>query len=272
MSGLMMASKGANFVTRAEAFRTDILPVKTRTYCPVTNLELVNMVEKISGEHGLTLIDEDLGMAGKNSQQFFATYIIQGKDFFDNQIKMMLGVVNSYDKTLTAKILFGSMVSICSNKSFYAGKGENGISSINSRKHTSQVFSEGNGLFYKLNKSLELVDHFCREQEKFCEQLKDRNLSRDEAYSTIVRSARSGVICKTNILSIADQWDFQENEYPDTEIDYNNWHKEFKPRNCYSLFNCYTESNKKRLEKNIVSASLDTLRLTEFFNKEFVLN
>ncbi len=261
MSGLMMV----NHVDRATAFRTDILPVKTKSYCPVTNEKLVNMVEKISGEHNLTLVDEDLGMAGKNSQQFFATYIVQGKDFFDNQIKMMLGVVNSYDKTLTAKILFGSMVSICSNKSFYADGGENGIRAIISRKHTSQVFSEGNGLFYKLNKSLELVDHFCREQEKFCEQLKDRNLSRNEAYSAIVRSARSGVIGKTNILDVADIYDDQVDEEKSC-------YDEFRSRTAYSLFNSFTESNKPRLEKNIVMASLDTLRLTEFFNKEFVLN
>jgi hypothetical protein len=269
---LMMASPGARFVTREEAFRTDILPARTRTYHPVTNEELVTMANKVAEEHGLTLLNEELGM-NKKKTQMFAMYEVEGKDFFDNQIKMMLGLINSYDGTLSAKTLFGSKVDICSNLSFWANTGENGIGSIVSRKHTNNVFSEGNGLWYRLNKSLEQIDTFCREQERFCEQLREEDLSKEKAYSTIVKSARAGVIGKTNILDVADIWDYQTEKYPDNEQEYKNeWHEEFRRKDCYSLFNCFTESNKSRIEKNPIAASLDTLKLTDFFNKEFALN
>jgi len=269
---LMMASPGARFVTREEAFRTDIIPVRTRTYHPVTNEELISMTHKVAEEHGLILTNEELGM-NKKKTQMFAMFEVEGKDFFDNQIKMMLGLINSYDGTLSAKSLFGSKVNICSNLSFYASSGENGISSMISRKHTNNVFSEENGLWYRLNKNLELVDTFCRKQERFCEQLKETELNKERAYSTIVRSAKEGVIGKTDILDVADIWDFQTERYPDSEEEYKNeWHEEFRNQDCYSLLNCFTQNNKSRIERNPVMASLDTLKLTSFFNKEFALN
>ena len=272
MSGLMMASKDGNFVDRAGAFRTDIIPAKTRTYQPVTNQELVLMTHKISDEFGLSLKDECLGMAGKNKEQFFATYIVEGKDFFDNQIQMMLGVVNSYDKTLTAQILFGQKVNICSNMSFSVSSGENGIKTKFRRKHTSNIFSEEDGLYYKLSKCFEQIDNFVRGQERFCEQLREHKITEDEAYSIVVRSARENVIGKTNILDICDLWDRQAS-YPNSEKEYaSDWHEDFRPRDTYSLFNCYTEKAKNRINRNPVAGNLDSLKLTNFFNKEFVMN
>ena len=271
MSELMMASKDGRHVTRVEAFRTDIIPERTRTYCPVTNRELVEMVHRISEEHGLTLVDEKLGLAAKN-MRMFGTYLIQGKDFFNNQIQMMLGIANSYDKSLAAKICWGQSIIVCSNLSFCAYGDETGMKSVVGHKHTNMIFG-GDGLNYRLNKSLELVDHFVRKQERFCERLREQELSKEKAYLTVVESARAGVIGKTNILGICDLWNYQTEKHPDTEEEYkNDWHEEFRRKDCYSLFNCFTESNKSRLERNMVSASLDTLKLTEFFNKEFVLN
>jgi len=267
---LMMASKDGRHVTREEAFRTDIIPVRTRTYTPVTNEEFVNMVHRVSEEHGLTLEDEQLGLSTKD-MRMFGTYVVKGKDFFNNQIQMMLGIANSYDKSLTAKICWGQRVMVCSNLSFCAYGDDDSMKSVVGHRHTSKIF-EGDGLNYRLNKSLELVDDFCRKQERFCEQLRDRSLTEDEAYATVVRSAKRGAIGKTSVVDICGLWDRQQN-YPDTEQEYQeNWHKEFMPRDAYSLFNCYTESNKSRIERNVVSASLDTLKVTSFFNKEFVLN
>ena len=202
--------------------------------------------------------------------QLFGTYTIKGRNFFGDQIRMKLGIANSYNKTLTAKICWGQEIIVCSNLSFSAYGGENGMSSISSHKHTNMIFGDS-GLWYRLNKSMEQIDNFCREQERFCEKLSDKNLSRDEAYSTIVRSARLGVIGKKSILDVADIYDKQA-EYPNSEEEYENYYESFKSRTSYSLFNAYTQNNKSRLEKNIVAASLDTLKLTEFFNKEFVLN
>ena len=270
MSNLMMASPDGKHVTREEAFRTDIIPVKTKTYCPVKNEELVNMVHRISAEHGLILEDEQLGLATKD-MRMFGTYVVKGKDFFNNQIQMMLGIANSYDKSLTAKICWGQRIMVCSNLSFCAYGDDDSMKSVVGHRHTSKIF-EGDGLNYRLNKSLELVDDFCRKQERFCEQLRDRSLTEDEAYATVVRSAKRGAIGKTSVVDICGLWDRQQN-YPDTEQEYQeNWHKEFMPRDAYSLFNCYTESNKSRIERNVVSASLDTLKITNFFNEEFTLN
>ena len=268
-STLMMASPDGKHVTREEAFRTDIIPVKTRTYQPVKNEELVNMVHRISNEHGLTLKNEELGLSTKD-MRMFGTYVIEGKDFFDGQIQMMLGIANSYDKSLSAKICWGQSIIVCSNLSFCAS-GNEGMKSVVGHKHTTDIFGE-DGLNYRLNKSLELVDDFCRKQERLCEQLRDRSLTEDEAFGTVVRSAKRGAIGKTSVVDICDLYSKQQ-DYPDTEQDYDeNWHEEFKPRDAYSLFNCYTESNKPRLERNVVAASLDTLKITNFFNKEFVLN
>jgi len=266
---LMMSSKGARFVDREEAFRTDIIPARTSTYCPVTNSEFVEMINRVSIEHGLSLENEKLGLAGKDLQMF-GTYTVKGKDFFGGKINLVLGIANSYDKTLPAKVCWGQKVMVCSNLSFFA-YGDERIKSVIRHKHTNRVLNT-DGLYYRLNKAMEQVDHFVREQEKFCERLKERSITKEEAYATIIRSARENVINKTNILSVADNWDFQTENYPEDEDQYENWYSDFRSKDCYSLFNCYTEQEKKRIERNPVSASLDTLKLTEFFNKEFVMN
>ena len=266
---LMMSSKGARFVDREEAFRTDIIPARTSTYCPVTNSEFVEMINRVSDEHGLSLENEELGLAGKDLQMF-GTYTVKGKDFFDGKINLVLGIANSYDKTLPAKVCWGQSVMVCSNLSFYA-YGDEKIKSFIRHKHTNHILNT-DGLYYRLNKAMEQVDHFCREQERFCEKLKERNVTREEVYSTIIRSARANVINKTDILAVADTWDFQTENYPENEDQYENWYPDFRTRDCYSLFNCYTELNKEKIKRNMVAASLNTLKLTEFFNKEFVMN
>lgn len=267
MQGLMLSTKDSKFVTRDEAFRTDIIPVRTKTYTPVKNSELIEMLHKAAGEHNLKLTNERLGMANK-SAQLFGVYDIEGHNFFGDRVKMMLGLMNSYDKTLRARICLGQSIFCCSNLSFTAFAGENGVSSSIGHKHTSHIL-EDSGLWYRLNKSLDQVNEFQKKQEYFCSKLSDRELSRDEAYSTIVRSAQEGVLNKTKILDVASRWIEQE-RYPENEEEYENWHKEEQERTAFNLFNAFTEIRKT--DKNIVTSNIKSISLTEFFNKEFVLN
>lgn len=269
MSTLMMATKDSRFVTREQAFDKSLVPAITKTYMPISNMEMILTLQDIAKQHGLELKNEQLGLASKD-MQMFGTYEIEGKDFFQNRIKMMLGICNSYNGSLSARICYGQKIMVCSNLSFSAWSDENGVSGKIGHKHTINVF-KSDGLFQRLNRSFSQIDNFQRKQEVFCEKLIDRDLTQDQAYSTIVNSARAGVIGKAKILDVANIWDEQA-EYPNNEEEYESFYPAFQRRNSFNLFNAYTERNKQRIERNPVSANLDTLKLTQFFEKEFILN
>ena len=99
----------------------------------------------------------------------------------------------------------------------------------------------------------------------------DRQLSRDESYSAILRAGKEGIISKARILDVANEWDNQK-RYPDTEEEMVNFHPEFQKRNSFNLLNAFTEVMKKPYAKNMVATGLKSLNLTNFFHREFILN
>ena len=223
------------------------------------------MLDKATKEQGLELANPRFGMA-RYGNQLFGVYDIIGHTLFGDRVKMMLGLMNSYDKSLRARVCYGSEVFCCSNLCFSATSGEDGISSNIGHKHTTNVYDT---LWYRINKALEQVDVFHKNQEHFCESLADRSISQDEAYGTIIRAGQRGVINKTKMLDVAERYNFQEH-YPENEAEYSDWHPEFQNRNTFNLFNAFTEIKKQ--DRNIVDSNIKSASLYSFFEKEFVMN
>lgn len=263
---LMMATPGAGKCTREEAFSI-IIPETTVSYQPLSNRELVLIINKVARIHNITLSDEQLGMDLKG-QRFFGVYTVEGFDFFGGKIKLTLGFCNSYNKSMSGRMCMGAEVIVCSNRCFYAfTDSKTGINAMATHEHRKNIQL---GLYQRIDAAFSSIDDFRRQQEIFYGHLVERPLSQEEAYHLIVKAAQADVLNKTRILTVAEEYDFQ-GRGPDTEEEYERrlWHPDFKPRTAYSLFNAFTEVQKDRLKLNPVQTNLSTLGLTEFFHAEF---
>ena len=105
MRGLLLDTPKSGPCTREQAFAKHLIPESTLTYGAVPNEELVLMLHEAAQQHGLVLTGEELGLARKGNH-FFGTYAIEGKDFGNGSVQLMMGVCNSYDKTMRVRVCF----------------------------------------------------------------------------------------------------------------------------------------------------------------------
>lgn len=266
MQGLMLDSPGSSVRTR-DYFGKVTLPKRTCTYRPVPHIRFMDMIYGTAERMGLKVNEEEeiLG-SGREGQQLFGTVPVIGNDHLNNTVELMLGFRNSYDKSLSAGLCFGSQVFVCSNLCFtgYADP-ELGIVGKISHKHTTHVYT---GLPERIEGGLGQFETFRNFQEKFFHRLKDTPVDDDRACGTLVRAAKQGDINVTDILDIISHWKFQEKR-PEVEVIPENWHDDFQERNAWSLFNCVTEVHKKAQIRNFVTAAEKSMSLTRAFQHEF---
>jgi len=266
LNGLMLDTIGSGPCTRLQAFDPNLIPESTRTYKAVSNKELVLMLNDAARHHGLVITDEQLGLDRKG-KRMFGTYEVEGKNFFGERVKLMLGFCNSGDKSLRVRVCFGAKVFVCSNLCFSHWTDEvTGIGGEAAHKHTPNV---SDGLWQRLGEALTTIDAFRASQEKFYTCLADTWITDDHAAGVILRAGHAGVLGSPRILDVASEWKNQE-RYPDSEDEALNWHPEFRERNAFNLLNAFTEVEKSHLAKNPVASNLGTLDLTNFFYREFV--
>ena len=264
---LIMGTPTAGYCTRKEAFNPLLIPDKTLTYQPLTNEELVTMINKVAGEYGMNLIDERMGMDLKG-MRFFGVYTVEGFDFFGGRIRLTVGFCNSFNHSMSGRMCIGGDVMVCSNSSFYAyTDSETGVTGLATHEHRPGI---QDGLYQRIQRAFYGIRKFREQQEMFYGHLEEKQLSQKEAYHMIVRAAQANVVNKTRILRVAEEWDWQERG-PQTQSEEENriWHPEFKPRTAYSLFNAFTEVQKDQMKANPVSTNIQTMGLTEFFYTEY---
>jgi len=263
MSKLLMEKGG-----RATLEQVLVRPVPLRdtsTYQPIYNDELLDMVYRVADDYGLKLVNPEYGLA-RNGQRMFGVFEIQGHEHLGNAVKLMLGVRNSFDASLSAGICFGSKVMVCSNLVFtgYAN-GEDGIVGKCQHKHTLNVEDT---LYKRLVNSIGKFRIFKNFQENFYKGLGARYISDETAYTTMIEAVRADAVPKKDIMRLADKW--LESGNPREFEGKENWHREFTGRNAWSLFNVFTENHKAYTEKNPVEANKRSINLTKLFHSQFM--
>ena len=262
----MLDTKGSGYCT-LEQLDTISLPRRTRSYRPVSHRELIKMTEDVAGGFGLQISNPQIGVA-RGGQQMFSVYEVAGQDHCDNKVALMLGLRNSYDKSMAAGVCFGSKVFVCSNLCFSGYTDENQIIPVASHRHTVMVWDV---LRDRIAKSLQQVPAFVGFQNKLYEGLSDTKVNTDLAYATMVRASQQDVIAPTDISKVVDIWHSQERiPNNDAEAMERHWTPDFEPRNAWSLFNAFTQHSKKVQESNPVKANKRSINLTRLFVKEFV--
>jgi hypothetical protein len=267
MNGLLLDTKGSHRATYKDVIK-EVIPAprqESQTYQPIQNIELLNMLDKVADSHGLELVNPTFGIDRKG-QRMFGVYEVEGKNHLDNKVKLMLGVRNSFDMSCSAGVCFGSKVFVCSNLCFSGYADASGIAGMASHRHTLNIYST---LYDRLQESLHQVDKFKDYQEIFFGTLERKNIGNNGGYGLIIDAARNGVINKTKILEVANEWQLQHRG-PANVIEEDRYHPEFAPRTAYSLFNAFTECSKAIQERNPVEANSRSIKLTEYFHSQFM--
>jgi len=105
------------------------LPERTETYTPLPNRLIIDTVRENFAANNMKILAEGYGMDRTNGV-FIGKYAVQGME--DNGINMMLGWMNSYDKSKRFQIGSGGVVMVCSNGMFISDL-------LEMTKHTSGV-------------------------------------------------------------------------------------------------------------------------------------
>lgn len=266
MKALMLDTVDSGKATEKQV-RQFVNPTRvTPTYQPIQNAELLDMLERVAKEYGLVLQNPEFGLA-RHGQRMFGVYEVKGLDHHGGKVQLMIGIRNAFDGCMSAGICFGSKVFVCSNLCFTGYAGEDNVVGRVTHKHTANI---NETLFERLRGSLDQVKHFRNFQNRFYQHLEKTPLTAAQGCELIVKAGFDGVIGKKDVLAYADEWYFQEtgprSEFDEAEREY---HKEFKKRNGWSLFNAFTQMQKPRQDRNPVASNKESIQLTRFMHKMF---
>ena len=216
------------------------LPAATKSYQPISNSYLANLVETRLDQLNLEIVDQTHAIS-KNRQMYFGMYQVH-KPNISEDYDMVIGIRNSHNKAISAGLVAGSGVFVCSNLAF---AGDIQLS----RRHGNKIqqFLPGivdSGMDKLMDIYLGIAARFQAYQDTPTE-------SDAKVAQTIIELSNNGIISSQSIPVVYNEW-------------MNPSHDEFKPRNNYSLFNCVTETLKG---KEINAFNTTTQQLHKYFDK-----
>ena len=240
-------------VTEAQV-RSFVMPshiVATETFTPLAHGTVLDAIESALGKSGLQLARNDQGELERSftivdkGAKMYATLPLT--NHIDDESQLMIGIVNSWNKSLSLRLGFGSRVFVCTNGCFFAEK-------VVGRKHTPNILRDLPDL---LTMALAQTATYIEGQRKFFERLRTATLTDKDVNDFVVRSAMDReVITVGEIADVVAEWRTPRYE-------------EFAPRTAWSLHNAYTEVGKRVQKTNGVLHAERMVRLTAMFAETF---
>lgn len=225
MSANMRMSFGPKTaVVDFEQLSSPSLPVQTDSYVPLAHDKFVSMVQDRLSDNGMTVIKQ-VHALWRGGQRYFGLMEVSHPSISSREMSLVVGLRNSYDKSLPAAIAAGNSVFVCDNLCLSA-------EIVVGRKHTKNIMDD---IRERMQNAMLVLqahwnDHFAR-----IETYKQFEVSPLQAHDTIINAYRRGAISKVGIADVIDQW-------------YAPNHNEFKDRNLWSLHNAFTEVWKGRAD------------------------
>lgn len=241
MNNLMLKAKGVKQIDRNQLISID-LPIATESYCPISNYEIIQTAMEELDKQGFR-IKSEFHKTDSSMKKFVGGFIVSGGD---NEMDLMFGYKNSYDKSMSAAYALGVSILICSNS---AVRGEE----MMIRKHTGQAnivlkqaISEG---------ILKLGDNFQQTKVDF-NKLKEVETTKKTVASLIGQMYLNENIIKSHQLSLIKK-----------ELDVESYNYKVK-NTAYNLYQAVTHSLKTSHPMNYIA---DHAKLHKFMNSEFGL-
>jgi len=201
------------------------LPERTKSYSPVGHRQLVDMVRQNVEGAGLSITSEQHGLWG-GGERYFGVMGVQKEGLGLEDFQFVIGLRNSYDKSLPAGVCSGKSVFVCDNLAF-SGTFNFG------RKHGSMIWDFLPAIIHDaINKIVEGWDFDVKRVEAY----KNTGICDSQAHDLIVRAYREhNILTKKMVAEVIDQWHSPN-------------HPEFADRNLWSLENDFTECLKGRAD------------------------
>jgi hypothetical protein len=268
MKGLML-HRGGQIVTENQ-LRSIKAPDPSGRWYPISHGELLDIVTKVGDEIGLTFGNSEFGVQSEG-QKMFGVLEVENQDHMDGQLRLMMGLRNSMDRSFSAAMCFGSKVFVCDNMAF---SGEERIA----RRHTINILNE---LPQLVNEKLSTYSKYMELQENTYRKLQKVEVTDTEAESIILKAATDfDIIPLKDSKHVLHEWRgvfiehrklgriIPENENYGKAQRFQR-HEEFAPKTSWSLFNHFTEVMKATQKKNSLEAAERTMRLTGMFKAMF---
>lgn len=211
---------GAETVPREKLARI-ATPPSTETWFPLAHEDLVGEVESQLTGAGF-LIDSAVHSLCHDGARYFGILQVRLPSREVTDYAWIVGLRNSHDKTYPAGLVAGSRVFVCDNLAF---TGEVKLS----RKHTRHAMRDLKHLTARAVG--QLGDRF-HQLDRRIAAYRNEPMPDWAAHDLVVRAVDCRAITTTQIPHVLEEW-----RKPS--------HPEFKPRNAWSLFNAFTEVQKR---------------------------
>jgi hypothetical protein len=219
MSGLMLHC-GGQLKTREEVCAVPT-PLPTPTYVPLPYESFLTRIEKQLAVEGMTVKEEHLALS-KNGQRFFGLLGLEMPGQAHGDYRCVLGLRNSYDKSVSSGVCVGASVFVCDNLSF------NGEVTF-ARKHTANLLRD---LSWLITETISRLPGKFHAQSQTFESYRRLELSDRQANDLIIRLVDAEAINVGDIRMVLKEWR-------------NPRHPEFATaKNGWRLFNAATEAIK----------------------------
>ena len=239
MNGLILHC-GGELKSREEVFSVPV-PQATASYVPLPYESLITRIEKQLAVEGITVKEEHLALS-KNGQRMFGLLGIEIPSHTTGEYRCVLGLRNSYDKSMSTGLCVGARVIVCDNLSF------NGEVTF-ARKHTANLLRDLSWLIAET--VTQLPAKFVAQSATFnvyrSAQITDR-----DAHDLIVRMTDEGVLNIGDVRNVLKEWRTPQ-------------HQEFADcgKNAWRLFNATTEV----LKGDVWRLPTRTTRLHDLLNR-----
>lgn len=212
---------GAQAVDRRQVDAAET-PISTTTWTPIPHHALISQVEQTLKANGLTVGHAAHSMT-RSGMRYFGLLEVQNQDL-SLDYSWVLGLRNSHDRRFPAGIVAGAQVFVCDNLSF---SGEINLA----RRHTRFINRDLPGLVQTAIGRL--ADHW-HHQDVRISSYKEAKLRDSTVHDLVIRASDLAICANRHIPHILREWRAPR-------------HREFEPRNAWSLFNGFTESLKGNL-------------------------
>lgn len=204
-------------------------PEPTKSHTPIAHHELVDMTRKALGDSGLEITSEEHGLS-HGSQRYFGGFAITGQSFLDEKgdskrdchskdRKLVLGLRNSHDKSISAGIAVGNQMLVCDNLCFSSDV-------TLARKHTTYIM---NDLYNRITSAISQVTSHWTAMEDRIETYKKTEV--EDASKLILDLFNDNVLGYKRAVDALQEF-------------HNPRHEEFKGGSLWTLYNAITESLK----------------------------
>lgn len=96
-----------------EIIQNAAVPTKTRTYSPISHMNLIDEVKEYLDKSGLK-IKSEIYAENREGKQMFGNFTVTA----DEQMDLNIGFRNSYDRSMQMGLVAGTRVIVCSNLMF----------------------------------------------------------------------------------------------------------------------------------------------------------